>query len=687
MTAPLTVRDALGRPVSLGKEVAKGELTALYLVTRREGSVAKIWLDPLDKPLADKLLAAVHVRRTSLEDAAAWPTATLHDQAGKVIGYLMPQLNTADFRPLNVVYVPGESRGFFSRDWGFRLGVGNRVAQAFAALHDAGQSMGDVSERHVLVSSTGQVKLIGVDTYQINSEGTLHSARPSLLDLTPPELQAGGIAAQTRTPNHDNFGLAVMLFKLLFAGRHPYSGVPVGRPMPGPGEAIASDAFAYAESPKPYVQRPPGVPGLEVLPEHVRTLFERAFSPAHDNRPTAREWSDALQSMRSALVACEVRPNHLKVQGCPCPACITEAAEENKTADPVAESAGSSLAGALQRLWQQVQDVSPPDKPPPSAEVPDGPKLPPLPLNLPTKPRSLLSPDLQENILRWTLRILILAGLATLVYLIQKSVLAVVIEIGIVIFALTIGRRLSVDWDGLIDNFQNAEGRFVERLTPAQGQWQTYHANLEKRRDEIKRRFVDLRNEYKVLEDRYENENAYTAYQRDLLNLDVRRRKLLQGSGSQASALQSLIDEQSSHALSEYLKRQVIAPNVVPDLNARLALHLTTMGVRRASDVQGDKLKVVRPDLAEALTQWRSDLVNFFHFNPESIPKTQLEAAQRREQEQLNAEFRQFDRDVKAFVSTDWRSYSDDLVKKMQDTKAQAKQYQKALKQLDELIK
>ncbi len=654
--------------------------------------------------MQQKILAMVAARRSSLEDFCAWPTMSLHNSANEVTGFLMAQVNTSEFRPVAQLYaqdlqVSSQSssqasnqdrpRNGWPGTWAFRIQVGSRLAQAFAAFHEAGQVIGNVSEQHVLVSPQGQVKLIGADRFQVNTPQETFAASTGLLQFTPPELQAGGIATQQRTPDHDHFGLAVLIFRLLFGGRHPYSGVPVGRRMPSPGEAIASDAYAYAEQPRPYVKAPPGVYGPEVLPPALRSMFERAFGPDYHQRPDARQWQTALSDLALALVPCDQNAQHERIPGRPCPRCevapaTAEPTEPASTASVPAEAptARADTPGAVQRLWQQVQDTPPPDRLPAIPDIPDPQRLPPLALNLPPRPRSVIAPRVQETVLRWVLRLLTLAAVMTVVGLIQKSVLAAVLEVGLVVFALTVGRRFSVDWDGMIDGFQNTEGRFVARLTPTRGQWQTYHAAVAKRRDEIRKRFQELRDEYARLESRYSEETVYAQYQQELLELDQQRR-LLQGA-AQDDTVRQLIEQEASEALNEYLKRQAIAPNTVPGLSSRTALHLTTMGVRRASDVQTDKLKVVRSDLADELVNWRSGLVQFFHFNPDNIPAAKLEAARQQGQTQNSAAFRQFDQRVRRFAGTDWRSKENTIVEQLRDLKAQAKQYQNALKELDE---
>ncbi len=663
--------------MGLDREILHDDQTALFQVTRRPESVAKLWLDPLDPRLAAKILAMVKVRSGSVEDASAWPTASLHDHHGKVIGFLMPQLGR-DYRALRDLYSGGS--------WQARTGIAARLALAFAGMHSAGQVVGGVSDWQIQVAPSGAVRLTSTDRYQVQDGPEVYMAAPSLPELTPPELQGGGVAAQVRTANHDLFALAVLFFKLLFGGRHPYSGLPVGRPMPGPGEAIAADLFAYAQPPHPQMRAPDDAPGLDVLPAEVRGLFLQAFAAAHENRPTAAEWHAALLNMGRDIVPCEVNSRHERVKGCPCPDCppgVPRAAAPSATP---AQAISGETGALVERLWQQVLAVNPPDKPaviPP--DIPDVSRLPPLPLNLPTPPRSAFGPQAQETALRWLLRLLVLGLLIFVVSSIQRSsVLAAVVQVGIVFFIVVLGRRFSVDWDGLIDNFQNAEGRFVERLIPSQGKWQAYHAAAEKRREEVRQRLRALREEYRALEDRYADENAYAQYQRQMLELDNRRRKLQQGAPQDS---RRLADEYASEALSEYLRRQMITPSVVPNFSARMALHLTTMGLRRASDIQGDKLKVVRADLAEALVAWRESLVKFFHFNPENIPGSALETARRREQEQAATELRRFEQEVRRFAKTDWYASEQEIMEQLRSTKAQAKQYQKALKELDELLK
>src|SRR4029450_11873186 len=111
---------------------------------------------------------------------------------------------------------------------------------------------------------------------------------------TPPELQGQSFKGLVRTANHDLFGLAMLGFKLLFMGRHPFAGVPINN-----GEILLEDAIRkrfYAFSPlaNTYGVRPPphSFP-VASLPEPYALMFERAFR-LNAPRPSAKEWVQAL---------------------------------------------------------------------------------------------------------------------------------------------------------------------------------------------------------------------------------------------------------------------------------------------------------------------------------------------------------------------------------------------------------
>ena len=114
--------------------------------------------------------------------------------------------------------------------------------------------------------------------------------RPSISHRRCPTHIAGWCAPR----NHDNFGLAVLIFHLLFAGRHPFAGIYLGVGEPPQLEtAIKHCMYAYAADHGRTLMQP-GQPSLPIsaLPASIIHLFEAAFSPTtvRGGRPTANDW-------------------------------------------------------------------------------------------------------------------------------------------------------------------------------------------------------------------------------------------------------------------------------------------------------------------------------------------------------------------------------------------------------------
>ena len=110
-------------------------------------------------------------------------------------------------------------------DFRFLIHTATNIARAFAIVHEHGHVVGDVSrsEHDLLVGPDGTVMLIDCNLFQI-SAAELFTCDVGVPLFTPPELQSENFRGLRRTANHDRFGVAVLLFHLLFMGRHPFAG-------------------------------------------------------------------------------------------------------------------------------------------------------------------------------------------------------------------------------------------------------------------------------------------------------------------------------------------------------------------------------------------------------------------------------------------------------------------------------
>ncbi|HDV2119244.1 TPA: helix-hairpin-helix domain-containing protein [Escherichia coli] len=311
-----TLYTATGECVTPGRELGKGGEGAVYDINEFVDSVAKIYHTPPPALKQDKLAFMAATADAQLLNYVAWPQATLHGgRGGKVIGFMM--LKVSGKEPIHMIYSPAHRRQRYPHcAWDFLLYVARNIASSFATVHEHGHVVGDVNQNSFMVGRDSKVVLIDSDSFQINANGTLHLCEVGVSHFTPPELQTlSSFVGFERTANHDNFGLALLIFHVLFGGRHPYSGVPL---ISDAGNALETDIthfrYAYAsDNQRRGLKPPPRSIPLSMLPSDVEAMFQQAFteSGVATGRPTAKAWVAALDSLRQQLKKCPVSAMHV----------------------------------------------------------------------------------------------------------------------------------------------------------------------------------------------------------------------------------------------------------------------------------------------------------------------------------------------------------------------------------------
>ncbi|MEB2222852.1 hypothetical protein VDS21_07065 [Xanthomonas campestris pv. campestris] len=230
-------------PVRLGKQLGKGGEGTVFEVEGRPDSAAKIYLAAVSSERADKLVAMAALRTAALDQLTAWPTDVLRQSDGKVCGFVMANLRAS--KDIHKLYSPKSRLAEFPQaDWRLVVRAALNTARAFSVIHQAGHLVGDVNHGGVRVSPDATVKLIDTDSFQISHQGRTFLCEVGVQDFTPPELHGKAFKQVTRTANHDNFGLAVLIFQMLMNGRHPFAGR-----YSGPGDMPIENAipeFRYA---------------------------------------------------------------------------------------------------------------------------------------------------------------------------------------------------------------------------------------------------------------------------------------------------------------------------------------------------------------------------------------------------------------------------------------------------------
>jgi DNA-binding helix-hairpin-helix protein with protein kinase domain len=369
---PPVVVDAEGRVLRLGRKLGQGGEGAVFELEGEPGIAAKIHHQPLTPLRAEKIRVMAGMRTAQIDRLAAWPTNLLSLPSGVPIGLTMPKVT--DHKDIHHLYSPKSRRTeFAAADWRFLIRVAANLARAVATIHDANGVIADINHSGVLVGQDARVRLIDCDSFQIVDAGKTYLCDVGVPTFTPPELQGLLFAEIVRTPNHDNFGLAVLIFLTLFMGRHPFAGRFIGLGEMPIERAIGEGRFAYgADCASFQMERPPGAPSLSIVSPAIAGLFERAFARESrgGGRPTAREWATGLEALEGQLRQCAFSPAHWHFDGLQsCPWCRMEAAT-GIALFSTAVSPGAAAHFDIDAFWRRAEALEHPG-PAPALEAAD----------------------------------------------------------------------------------------------------------------------------------------------------------------------------------------------------------------------------------------------------------------------------------------------------------------------------
>ncbi len=309
--------DSQNNEFALGEKIGSGGEGTVYSCAD-VNLVAKIYHEPITDEKAEKLRWMAANKNEKLLKTAAWVADVLLDKpGGKVVGFTMPNVKAKEIHEL---YSLKSRRVYFPEaTWHFLVNTAANVARAFYSLHKNSHVMGDVNHGNCVVLADGTVKLIDCDSYGINRGDFRYACEVGVATHLAPELQGKDLSRVTRETKHDNFGLAVIIFQLLFLGRHPFAGNFLGEEDKSIEECIRELRFAYGDGAEfRRVKQPPGTLPLNAASPRIALMFERAFLT--EDRPEPREWIEALEDLLNNLETCALHPGHLyfnELNACP----------------------------------------------------------------------------------------------------------------------------------------------------------------------------------------------------------------------------------------------------------------------------------------------------------------------------------------------------------------------------------
>src|SRR5262245_50682469 len=350
--------------VRLGWRIGTGAEGEVYEIQDNGDLVAKIYHEPPPQEKAEKLVVLSRLGNERLFNLSAWPVSTLRDAPdGEVVGFVMKKISQAE--EVHALHSPkSRLQKFPEASWAFLIYVAANIARAVAAVHEHGLVIGDLNPKNILVTRKATVYLLDVDSFQVSADGKTYRSEGGFPEYTPPELQGVAFRDVDRAQEHDCFGVAVVIFQLLFMGRHPFSGRYLDAGEMPLERAIREFRFAYgADAEARKMRQPPGTLALDSMPTPIVDLFRRAFLST--DRPRPREWIEPLDALAKALKKCDSRSGHNYYSELrDCPWCGIEAQARVRLFNFLLPGDDSRRGHfRLDEVWKEIVSVKSPGAP------------------------------------------------------------------------------------------------------------------------------------------------------------------------------------------------------------------------------------------------------------------------------------------------------------------------------------
>jgi len=579
--------------MDLGRCIGSGGEGDVYEVAGAPDRVAKLYKSAVPQDKADKLAAMVAHTTRELTQFAAWPTALLTSPGDRrPIGVVMPRIVAA--REIHELYSPAQRKIHFQRaDWRFLTRVARNCAAAFDTLHRHGIVIGDVNQGNVFVSERALVTLIDCDSFQFSKNGETYLCKVGVPHFTPPELQAEHLGSVVRTPNHDCFGLALLIFHLLFMGRHPFAGRFLGRGDMPIEQAIREERFAYGRAAaRVQMQPPPNAITLQDVPGEVGVLFERAFT--RGNRPSAAEWGSGLERLEKSLRQCDDDPGHYFVGTARhCPWCRISAAGGPNLFISVTVHAliGRGEVFNLTAVWSELERVTRPDGAIPTLQSYKSPHPPEL------RPTGIVGVSDFKSLVGWMS----------------------IVSVSLTAFAIAFPMVLA----------------FTLPMIAVFGGWWAilyFTSPVWKLKREAKAKLATIHSLHRRCEADYSASGSghIQRFDAKIQNLELSKKLLLDLVRRKDEELQGIRSKANERQLEEYLRLQFISAAAISGIGPLRVATLESYGIETAYDLtimSADNVPGFGPTLTANLDAWLQRVKSKFRFDPsKGVPPNVLQA-------------------------------------------------------------
>lgn len=302
MTQPHSVFDQHGQPQSLGPELAAGGEGKIYPLENRSEVLVKLYhskeLAKRGPELQQKVEAMRGLRDLIDYQGVSWPLISVFDPTQNWLGYAMYR---AAGKPMfYLAHAMLYKKHFPGLDRRQLVGYLINLVSHLNTLQQKGVMVGDYNLHNILCHpGREQVSLIDCDSYQLTLNGQHFPSPVGTPDMTPKEHHGMAFCNIKRNPQSEAFSLAIVLFKCLMLGRHPYDIVDGDDPVTN----LRRGDFAYGSG-NTGIPKGPWYNIWSHMPHRLKSQFIATFTEGAndpDKRTSLDEWLYSLQLYRKEM--------------------------------------------------------------------------------------------------------------------------------------------------------------------------------------------------------------------------------------------------------------------------------------------------------------------------------------------------------------------------------------------------
>jgi len=324
------------------RPVGRGGAAVVYAYSAHNGPAIAVKIfhkpDSANWPKIERLIARAGADAALMpgkeDHGIAWPASVVTEN-GKRVGITLPYFDKREWRPLDHWVESNLAKNITdgNKSLGMRLTILRNCAAALAGLHAKKAYVVDLKPSNILVhEASGKIRLIDCDSYRVEDEDRIFPASHISAGYILPSAFGPTINIRSLGEEQDDYAFAVIAFRMLNFGIHPFQGIlHSSEEISTDDEKAARYLYAYGEQPSSAITPlPQSVHRCWPLP--LREMFAQSFS-SQQTGIRANVWQSYFASVidRKQILSCDKFPNdvsHIRFENCPCPQCARQAAVE-----------------------------------------------------------------------------------------------------------------------------------------------------------------------------------------------------------------------------------------------------------------------------------------------------------------------------------------------------------------------